>query len=66
MTIQEAYTDSAMNYRVVVSVSNERAIPLKFKTIVSDEYAFAEAQKVLDREAEQAELNSWTPIDFDL
>lgn len=66
MIIQAAYTDMAGKYRVVVEVDPTRAIPLKYESTVSDAVAFADAQKMLDREAEQAELNSWTPIDFNL
>lgn len=66
MIIQAAYTDMAGKYRVVVEVDATRSIPLKYESIVSNSVAFADAQKVLDREAEQALLNSWTPIDYEL
>ena len=48
------------------SLDNTRAIQLKYESTVTNEVAFADAQKVLDMEAEQALLNSWTPIDYKL
>jgi hypothetical protein len=53
MEISERQTDMAGKYRVLVSISNERAIPLKFETEVSDDVVFSEAQKVLDLESQQ-------------
>lgn len=66
MTIKEAYTDMAGKYRVVVEIDNTRCIPLKYEQTIADAIAFADAQKLLDREAVQAELDSWNPINFDL
>ena len=66
MTIQETYTDMAGNYRVVVSIDATKAIPLKYPAPVSEATAFADAQTVLDREAEQALLDNWTPLDYEL
>lgn len=53
MEISERQTDMAGKYRVLVSISNELAIPLKYETEVSDDVAFADAQKVLDMESQQ-------------
>jgi len=57
MIVIDKEIDIAGKYRVLVQISNERAIPLKFQEEVTDEIAFAEAQKILDFEAhQQAEM----------
>ena len=53
MNISERTFDIANRYRVVVIVSSEKAIALKFQEQVSDETVILEAQKVLDAEAVQ-------------
>lgn len=66
MEIRERYTDDAGKYRVVVDITNERAIPLKYQTVTPDATVLAECQRILDAEAEQAQLKSWISIDFSL
>ena len=66
MTITERITDMAGKYRVLVEIDNNRAIPLKYNNEVDDSIAFTDAQVILDREAEQAEIDSWKTINFDL
>lgn len=59
--------DLANKYRVLVQISNERAIPLKFEDEVVDEVAFAEAQKILDVEAvQQAEMELLAQLEAEL
>lgn len=52
MEIRESYIDDAGKYRVVVDITNERAIMLKFQHEIQDEEILAEVQKILDIEAE--------------
>jgi len=66
MTIKETYQDMAGNYRYVVEVDSTLAIPLKYVTSVTDAKVLQDAQAVYDRMLEQEEINSWTPIDFNL
>ena len=58
MTIIERTFDLANRYRVVVSISNERAIALKFQDEVPDEAAFAEAAKILEAESKRQEAEA--------
>jgi hypothetical protein len=66
MIITERETDMAGKYRVLVEIDNTKAIPLKYATEVDDSVVLADAQGVLDREAEQAELDVLNPINFEL
>lgn len=66
MKIVEQITDMAGKIRVMVEIDNTRSIPLKYQSEPTQEQVFADAQAILDREAAQAELDSWTPIDFEL
>jgi len=66
MTIKETYQDMAGNYRYVVEVDNTLAIPLKYTSTVTDAKVLQDAQAVYDRMLEQEEINSWTPINYDL
>jgi len=66
MTIKETYQDIAGNYRYVVEVDSTLAIPLKYTTTVTDAKVLQDAQAVYDRMLEQTEINSWTPINYDL
>jgi len=66
MTITERLTDMAGKYRVLVEIDVTRAIPLKYNNVVADSVAFADAQAILNKEAEQAEIESWKSINFDL
>ncbi len=53
MTVIDKEFDMAGKYRVLVQISEERAIPLKFDAEVSDETSFAKVQEILDYEAQQ-------------
>ena len=58
MIVTERTFDLANRYRVVVSISNERAITLKFQDEVDDEVAFAEVEKILDAESNRQEAEA--------
>jgi hypothetical protein len=66
MTITERYNDLAGKYRYVVAVDSTLLIPLKYAIPTSDATILMDAQIVYDRIQEQAEKDSWTPINFDL
>ena len=58
MIVTERTFDLANRYRVVVSISNERAITLKFQDEVDDEVAFAEVKKILEAESKRQEAEA--------